>query len=362
MFSLLVLYGFVTLPSHLLGESLMYAVGRSHPLPDVSVLWWKHLKFAAAMRLSRYALLRDMAIIAQPLVAVLKGVRKQFPAFVESLPGYGEEFTAQPPLLWLVKQPDACHDDPVVLYLHGGGYTMAIMAEQVLGMAAVHHALAPHVRDRTSVVILDYSISSKGHHWPVQLEEAMAVYERLVAAGHTRIILLGDLAGGHLALTTARSLVGHAQPPHALVLVSPWVELDYEPSASTAANEHTDLIPYFGWAPQNANYVLVDGERERWPEVMRLTRVPRTEWARVLAIAEGRVFLVAGTGEVFYDQIQRFCAVAGIPGVFEPRGVHDALFFVDPVLRQLPLEVAACFSTRRVADWLSQLSLHASHL
>ena len=111
--------------------------------------------------------------------------------------------------------------DRVVLYLHGGAYCV--------GSPQTHRAITGRLARcaDAQVFVLDYRLAPE-HPYPAALDDAVAAYRGLLAAGFEprRITLAGDSAGGGLALATAVRLLelGEASPA-ALLLLSPWVDL-----------------------------------------------------------------------------------------------------------------------------------------
>lgn len=106
-----------------------------------------------------------------------------------------------------------------VLYLHGGGYT--------IGGPATHRALAAHLADTAGrpVYLLDYRLAPE-HRFPAALDDAVAAYHDLLAAGHTDITVAGDSAGGGMSVAVAVTLRESGAPkPDALLLISPWTDL-----------------------------------------------------------------------------------------------------------------------------------------
>ncbi len=121
---------------------------------------------------------------------------------------------------WVV--PPGLDDAPaVILYLHGGGYT--------LGSLTTHRKLVAHIAAAAArrALIVDYRLAPE-HPFPAGLEDAVASYQWLLASGHRAadIAIGGDSAGGGLALATALSLRDAGEVmPGALVLLSPWTDL-----------------------------------------------------------------------------------------------------------------------------------------
>ncbi len=108
-----------------------------------------------------------------------------------------------------------------MLYLHGGAYCV--------GSPATHRAITSHLARRTStrVFVADYRLAPE-HPFPGAVEDAVDAYLALLRDGDSaqRIAIIGDSAGGGLALATALRLRTLGEPlPAALVLFSPWVDL-----------------------------------------------------------------------------------------------------------------------------------------
>ncbi len=124
--------------------------------------------------------------------------------------------------------------DRAVLHLHGGAF--------VLGSPATHRELAARMSAVTGAAVLvpDYRLAPE-HPFPAAMEDAVAVYRWLLAAGFEagRIAIGGDSAGGGLALQTLISLRDEGQPlPVAGYMLSPvtdWVRLDGESYVTRAA-------------------------------------------------------------------------------------------------------------------------------
>lgn len=112
--------------------------------------------------------------------------------------------------------------DRVILYLHGGGYSV--------GSARSHRDLIARLCEAAGcrVVALEYRLAPE-HPYPAQLEDALAAYRALRAQGYpaSAIGLAGESAGAGLAMSLLLSLrdAGDTMPA-AAVLISPWVDLE----------------------------------------------------------------------------------------------------------------------------------------
>jgi monoterpene epsilon-lactone hydrolase len=113
------------------------------------------------------------------------------------------------------------HDAEVILlYLHGGAYT--------LGSCDSHRGMVAHIARacRARALLPEYRLAPE-HPFPAALEDALATYRFLLDSGTApeQIIAIGDSAGG-LALATLLSLRDAGEPlPAAAVLISPWTDL-----------------------------------------------------------------------------------------------------------------------------------------
>src|SRR5207244_8018502 len=111
--------------------------------------------------------------------------------------------------------------DRHILFLHGGGY--------VTGSPQLYRhltwRLAAAARARLSAI--DYRLAPE-HPFPAALDDAVAAWRALLAEGTDprRAVLLGDSAGGGLALALALRLRDEGAPlPAAIVALSPWTDL-----------------------------------------------------------------------------------------------------------------------------------------
>jgi acetyl esterase/lipase len=126
----------------------------------------------------------------------------------------------------------AAASQPVLYYLHGGGYTA--------GSCVTHRELAARLclAGGVRVLLIDYRLAPE-HPFPAALEDAAAGYRWLLARGipPAQIVIGGDSAGGGLAIATMLWLREHAIAlPAAGVLLSPWADLALAgPSIQTRA-------------------------------------------------------------------------------------------------------------------------------
>lgn len=134
-----------------------------------------------------------------------------------------------------------------VLYLHGGGY--------VSGLDRFHWRyaarLARHLGVR--VVLPDYPLTPT-HTWRDALPGLVPLFEQLAVESPHGVVLMGDSAGGGLAVALAQQLARRPGPqPTHLVAFAPWVDLTGEtPGTPDAARSDpwltlSKLKLYGGW-------------------------------------------------------------------------------------------------------------------
>ncbi|MDV9176306.1 alpha/beta hydrolase [Streptomyces sp. W16] len=109
----------------------------------------------------------------------------------------------------------------VVVYFHGGVY--------LLGDALSSAGLAAQIGGRTAAKAysVEYRLAPE-HPYPAAVDDALAVYEALLADGVTPsdIVFAGESAGGGLAVATLVNARDHGLPlPAAAFVMSPYVDL-----------------------------------------------------------------------------------------------------------------------------------------
>ena len=109
----------------------------------------------------------------------------------------------------------------VALHFHGGAY--------LAGSSRTHKSLGAALSRAAGirVVLPDYRLAPE-HPFPAALEDALAAYRHLLAAGYTpdEIAMGGDSAGGGLAFALSLRLQAEDEPqPACLYGLSPWADL-----------------------------------------------------------------------------------------------------------------------------------------
>lgn len=231
--------------------------------------------------------------------------------------------------------PASVRRPQVMLYLHGGGFAFDPALARVFA-----DALAARLGVRT--FRLDYRLTPEHPH-PAQLDDALAAYRWLLATGHAGhdILLAGDSAGGHLALSLLALLrdAGLPQPAIALALC-PWTEVG-RCGDSQFGHDPYDMLQ--GW------------QTLRFGEWMGSTDVPGTPARAPMALDfhdAAPIYLQAGGREVLADMIDAFARRARAQGAQVrldtwPDMPHEFQFYG----RALPQSREALQALEAAVDW-----------
>jgi len=129
--------------------------------------------------------------------------------------------------------------DWVLLYLHGGGYSLGSVRSHGPLAAALGRATARHV------LFPEYRLAPE-HRFPAAVDDVLGAWRWLRTVHGTdpaRVVVAGDSAGGGLALTLLQTLrdSGEALPAGA-VLISPLLDLT---ASGASMRERADQDPVF---------------------------------------------------------------------------------------------------------------------
>lgn len=125
-----------------------------------------------------------------------------------------------------------------VLYFHGGGYTFHGGVSGRFAQMLAHHIGA-------KVFAPDYRLTPEHPH-PAQAEDAMTAWGYLTdTIPAAQIVVIGDSAGGHMALMLLQALKAQNKTQPALCIgLCPWTDIGAR-GASLHENDSTDLVQ--GW-------------------------------------------------------------------------------------------------------------------
>ena len=151
----------------------------------------------------------------------LPAIRADFAAFLAEVGPRGAAL-AQPRPAVVAGREAVWIGDPAAkpgLYLHGGGFQIGGIASHAGLVARLAQALG------LRLLLPAYRLAPE-HRYPAASDDALAVLRALQAADEAPVAMLGDSAGGGLALSTAiRAREAGLPLPRALILLSPWLDL-----------------------------------------------------------------------------------------------------------------------------------------
>jgi len=123
-----------------------------------------------------------------------------------------------------------------ILQLHGGGYIGALC--NAYRDWAYFYSKFCH---QATVFTPNYRVAPKDP-FPAALEDAIASYAFIVASGYQNIFVVGDSAGGGLALSLTRSVLDAGfKSPRGIIVMSPFTDLTLSGS-SLDTNYEKDVI------------------------------------------------------------------------------------------------------------------------
>lgn len=246
---------------------------------------------------------------------------------------------------WLFEANDRTPDDPVIFYIHGGGYGWGPLPTMSLWPVEAYRQLN---NDRLSCVWIDYSLSSE-EYWPAPLQQAVQVFNELKKTSNN-IIAVGDSAGGHTIVQLARHLK-YPYPgvdaidslPDSIALLSPGLDWNLsDDEGSGKENKGKDIL--------DAASVVGWGELETKNDTSVFhsptfkIQNDTIDWSDTSLLPDAsKIFVSYGDSEVLKDGTTAWVNMTGIEGrgatVYEkPQGTHDPIVFtgaLDPTFNHL---------------------------
>lgn len=218
------------------------------------------------------------------------------------------------PAEWLI--PAGAPDEGVLLYFHGGAWFMGSTDTHRMLVSSL--ALASGVR----ALSINYRLAPE-HPFPAGLEDCLAAYHWLLRSGISpaKIIVVGDSAGGNLALAMLVALRAAGDPlPAGAVALSPVTDLTF---SSESMKSHRHLDPFFGEAGSlNVVKDYLDGQDPRQPLISPL-------YADLSHLPP--LLIHVGDHEVLLDDSLRFGEAAKRAGVAVEVVVWQGMFHVFQV-------------------------------
>ncbi len=239
------------------------------------------------------------------------------------------------PAEWVVAAGADSHR--VLLYLHGGAYQ--------IGSPATHRHMVALLSGaaRARVLSVDYRLAPE-HPFPAAVDDAVAAYRWLLAAGTDRGVLAvaGDSAGGGLALAGLVALRDAGEPmPAAAVVMSPWTDLALTGESLRTRADADVLIKPGGMAETAEAYLA--GQDPRHPYASPL-------YADLHGLPP--MLIHVGDAEVILDDSTRLAARARAHGVDVTLEVWDEMPHVWHAFAGMLPE--ADQAIERIGSWLTE--------
>lgn len=226
--------------------------------------------------------------------------------------------------------------DTVIYHLHGGGFTF--------GSPWSHKALASRMAAETGVPVFlpDYRLAPEHPH-PAATEDAIAGWRWLLDMGYPaqNIVVAGDSAGGNLALQLVAALEEeNATMPAGVVLMSPWVDLDFE-DMSARDRDRKDPFLAVGLA-ELCRRQYAPGVDADDPAISPIHHVPSPDWPPFL--------LQVGGQEIFRGGVEALAERFTEHGVTHEFQLWPDQFHVFQVFH--PLVPEAKFAVRDIGSFV----------
>lgn len=239
------------------------------------------------------------------------------------------------PGTWI--ETPASAEDRVVLFTHGGGYAF--------GSVHTHRDFVARLADacRARVLGIDYRLAPE-HPFPAGVEDTVAAYRRLLELGYRpgRIVLVGDSAGGGIALTAlSRIVAADLPPPAGAAAISAW--LDFEAlGESMTTNAQKDPFNQRDVVLMVAAMYLAGGSaRGASPLYAPLDGFPP-------------LLLHAGADEVLVDDTRRMAERARAAGVEVTEHIWEGLYHDFPIFD--PVEASSVEALAEIAHFVHRLT------
>jgi len=147
------------------------------------------------------------------------------------------------------KNPSQVH----ILYLHGGAYVQNFVKQhwRFLSMLVEH--------THCTITAPDYPLAPT-YNCTHAFEMLIPLYRQIIS-GHTNTILMGDSAGGGLALGLAQKIViEKLKPPLKIILLSPWLDISLTNPAIEDINRFDPFLSVKGLRRAGLSYKDNDSE------------------------------------------------------------------------------------------------------
>ncbi|QIW96739.1 hypothetical protein AMS68_002257 [Peltaster fructicola] len=237
--------------------------------------------------------------------------------------------------------PSEC--DAVLLYIHGGAYVLGHPLMNVVQLLRISELMSSKGLS-ISTFSLSYDLAPEST-FPRPFEQALAAYRYLLEEAHIKpekIVICGESAGGHLALTLLHKLADQQIPkPGGAALLFPWVDLSNS-GDSFNRNRKNDVLQRHE-LDRAVHWTCGDDGRKTFADIFDYsTPKSKSYWRGVLP---AKTWVGVGSHDLFYDSIEDFVEYAREDGcvveydIFEGK-THGYPVMLDVLSRKRYLQLS----------------------
>jgi acetyl esterase/lipase len=230
---------------------------------------------------------------------------------------------------WYPLPPPAVCNSKVILHFHGGGY--AIGEGRPADAAYAGKTLTENIA--SYALFVQYRLASNNEgRFPAALQDALSSYVYLLSRGFpsSNIVLSGDSAGGHVALSLLRYLSTEkvrVPPPRALLLWSAAIDLEAAKDPATITRSHhyaTDYLVgnFSSWGATNFTQGLDLSDETLRAYVVQLGQPFRA--VSPIWICVGSLEILGPEGLHMGEELKRKGSIVEMHVI--PDAPHDVLF------------------------------------
>lgn len=197
-----------------------------------------------------------------------------------------------------------------LFWSHGGAYVLGHALSAVASHIRIAEILASH-GVKVDIFALSYSLGPD-EKFPVQQQQAIAAYRHLVEVEKIDpmdIVVVGDSAGGHLALSFLLALQQPQQKalskPGGAMLLYPWVNL-LNSGASFERNKNKCMLVRSTLDQAVDDVVGGQDGRKRFSGLLNLAAPRASSDATWKEILPSRTWVNVGAHDLFLDDVQAF--------------------------------------------------------
>ena len=201
-----------------------------------------------------------------------------------------------------------------ILYLHGGAY--------INDASPYHWQLCDKLAQKMNAeVVFPIYPLTPNHTWDETFELVTAVYEDILENTQTPVIIMGDSAGGGLAVAFCEYIaeIGLEQPDK-MILLSPWMDISM---SDPAAADYEDADPML------SAYGLVEMGK-CWAGDLNMQDYKVSPIFGDISVLQN-VYLFVGTREIFYPDVTHFYEMLKAQGVTAELYIGEGMNHVYPL-------------------------------